>query len=328
MVQTEKNTSRYHIKKQDKKNPVSRKTNKSDLIKLKDVLSLTNEKSSDESYKYLISEFMDILEKSNVFMSLCEEIEKLPWKIGFEDLGNRGHCLDFSKSVIKLDQHGLLPTSLRDSDYFFQASLLSFVRGLRDLWQEQRWPEIHEYYGPEALMFLERLKAADNDVFALMILWELKDNGYDRLWRHMISSDDADMAKCFANTQGCLLEKASKAFRAWFESAERIRCVDHESLEYMDSLIEDNKKAPFGCNKLVARDIVRVACLPNRTSYLNGMGHDIIQDPFYSGLQDPINQAHFFHLIRDAQCLTVQGVQFRDPSLARKMFPEQKVLQD
>jgi hypothetical protein len=51
------------------------------------------------------------------------------------------------------------------------------------------------------------------------------------------------------------------------------------------------------------------------------MGETIRRDPFFAGLNDPINQTHLFHLIYDTEVTMVNNVPFRDARLARKIFP-------
>lgn len=339
MVQAQSGTTRYHLKKSNNQT-VIRKNDPQHKGVIAASKILVGEFSGQDANEYgdLIEQYVDYMQQSSVCTSLLKEIEQTSWQIEFEDTGNKGHCLDFEKSHLKIDQHGLSASSIQESDYFFHAVFLAVIRGLRDIWQEQKLANMHTHYCLEAMMFLERLRAADNDVFSLIVAWEFKENGYDKLWRHIATSDNADLVKTFMNEPGHTLDKAAVTFRAWFESDERVRGVDHESLEYMDTLIEDMMKSPFGKTRMVARDIERIACLPmacveattekNHPGYLNGLGHTILQDPFYSGIQDPVNQAHLFHLARDAQCITINGVQFRDSRLARMIFPEEKILQD
>jgi len=47
-----------------------------------------------------------------------------------------------------------------------------------------------------------------------------------------------------------------------------------------------------------------------------------LEDPYYAGMNDPINQAHLHQMIYDLQVTMVNNVPFSDYDLARKIFPE------
>ena len=68
--------------------------------------------------------------------------------------------------------------------------------------------------------------------------------------------------------------------------------------------------------------IEELSLLPDGTCYLAGYGETIKSDPFFAGLNDPINQTHLFHLMYDMEVIMVNDVPFRDRALAHKMFPD------
>ena len=74
-------------------------------------------------------------------------------------------------------------------------------------------------------------------------------------------------------------------------------------------------RIPRTCRCLV------LSCLPDKTAYLQEQGHEILRDPFYSGLGDPINQAHFMQILKDIKIVRVNDVPFTDAELAAKIFP-------
>jgi hypothetical protein len=44
-------------------------------------------------------------------------------------------------------------------------------------------------------------------------------------------------------------------------------------------------------------------------------------DPYFLCVHDTINESHLFQVIYDSNVTMVEGVPFRDSSLARKIFP-------
>ena len=78
----------------------------------------------------------------------------------------------------------------------------------------------------------------------------------------------------------------------------------------------------LGQNRLDETVLEDLATLPDGTRYLQGLGEGILRDPFFAGLNDPINQTHLFHLIYDLEVVMVNNVPFRDARLARMIFPQ------
>lgn len=297
-------------------------------VLLKDVLRSQTSGSGESQIHILLNQFCTDARKSETFQMLADDIADLEWGMEFEEIGNKGHCLDFGRKIITLDSCGLQPSSILESKYFCNLVFLCFLRATRDIWQEMRWPDLTRHLCPDSIMLIERLKSADVDVVSALMAWEMKEAGDDSLWRHIISSDDADITKPFSAPAAQKHSSAALSFHRWFESSDRVRWVDHETLEYMDTLLFSNERNPFGKNRLTPRDVARVGCFPDKKSYLSETGRAILEDPFYVGMQDPVNQAHFYHIVKDIQCITVQGVQFQDRRLARMIFPEEKVMQD
>ena len=113
------------------------------------------------------------------------------------------------------------------------------------------------------------------------------------------------------------------AFRQWYASDHRVDSCDHETLESLDDLLFISEtRNPFGHRKLEDSRIEEMSALPDGTCYLQGKGETILSDPIFSGLNDPINQSHLFHLIYDIEVTMVNNVPFQDGRLARKIFPQ------
>lgn len=250
------------------------------------------------------------------------------WRVMLSDLSTGGFHLDIPQRTLELDHAGLCPSALGRSVFFRCALLQSFVRGLRDIWQEEKLGGVETIYKPDSYLMVERVRAADADCVAVLAAWELRGAGYGDLWRHILGGDDGDLAVTF----GCALEKnpsslysggaLARTFDQWFEDSLRVDAVDHEALEHLDELLENGDAASvLGDQAISGAQIETLSTLPDNLRYLTGRGDNIMKDPLYAGLSDAINQAHLFHIVYDTQVVMVGGVPFSDARLARKIFP-------
>ncbi len=255
------------------------------------------------------------------------------WSLALEPLGGPDFHLDVPQKLIVLDTNNLLIPALGRSEYFRNALLISFARALRDIWQEKRHGAFDEVYGPEAVLSLERVRAADLDVMAVLIAWELRGEGASYLWRHMIGSEEGDMALRFTSVlerepAAAFTNKALQAaFVQWFQEPVRVNACDHETLNALDAILMEcgvlsgEVAQPFGDKKLTPVGVEVLSCLPDKTAYLQGFGDEILRSPTFAGLDDLVNQSHLMQIMHDLKSVRVQGIPFRSVELAAKIFP-------
>ena len=212
---------------------------------------------------------------------------------------------------------------------------MSLIRALRDVWQEKRNGAFDEEFAPEAILTLERVRAADLDVIAILAAWELRCEGHNNLWRHILGSEDCDLAMRFSGylerdpTSTFTNKALAETFTQWFRSEERVSACDHETLDYMDEIIGNaDIQNPFGENKAQKIDIERLSCLPDRTAYLQHHTQSVLSSPLYAGMNDEINQSHLLHILYDTKVVRVQNVPFRDADLAERIFPDGMMTHD
>lgn len=292
-----------------------------------DIIALPYAFTSEED---ILSWCLAILRESPVGKRLLEDAADDGWAIGLADLHNGGFYLDIPEKRFLVDHFSLAPSALGRSLYFRNALVITVIRALRDIWHEKRIDTpCEENYAPEDILMLERVRAADGDAVTVLACWELRGAGFTDIWRHLLGSEEGDMAMVFTR----VLERdpsalyngtaLSYAFRQWYADQNRVDGCDHETLESLDDLLMVTEEAnPFGCRELRAIELERLSCLPDGTGYLQGMGPTILNDPFFAGLHDPINQTHLFHLIHDLEATTVHNVPFRDSELAHLIFPD------
>lgn len=266
-----------------------------------------------------------LLTESPMGLALLREAEETGWQICLSDLGTCGFHLDVSEKIIELDNYGLDASSLGHSAFFRASMVCVLAKALRDIWHENRWGAFETLHKPESVLMLERARAADADSISVYIGWELRGAGYNEIWRHILGSDDGDMAQVLIN----ILDRYPTAlyngmalahiFRQWYADVARVDALDHDTLEYMDFSLRD-EPAQFGETPMGAKTIENLSELPDGTFYLKELGETVLRDPYFCGLNDPINQAHLFQIIYDSKVTYANGIPFRDPSLARKFL--------
>ena len=281
------------------------------------------------SYADILSWCVNVLAASPCARQMVREAIEKNWCIALDDLHGGEYCIDVERKLLLLDNNALIPSALGRSNYFRNLMLVTLSKALRDIWQEKRHGGLDEIYRADYLLLMERIRAADCDVLSILIGWELRSEGYPELWRHLIGSENGDMAMIFSNH----LERSPsghfdnsalfQTFKQWFSSQSRVNACDHDILEYMDDILGSSQTHnPFGRKKPGKINIEVLSCLPDKTAYLQGLGQEILSNPLYSAMDDVINQTHLFHILYDLEATIVQNVPFRSQDLARKIFPE------
>ena len=285
-----------------------------------DYQSLDGAQNSD---KAILSWCLNVLSISPIADAMIEEAENDGWNFGLADLNTHDFHLDAVEKKVVIHDHGLTPSAIARSSYFMNAVMVSMMRGLRDIWQEKRHGGFEDYYGPEHVLMLERVRAADLDVVSIMAAWELRNQDHPEIWRHLLASDISDMAMAYGNALGqrpfsnIRGNAATAAFRKWYDSALRVNSCDHETLDYLDDLsMQANGEEYHGNRKPTEIGFEILSCMPDKTAYLKGWGDDLINDPHFCGLDDPINQAHFLQIVNEHAVIYKDGVGFRDTDLA------------
>lgn len=273
----------------------------------------------------LLTLALNYVQDSPLAHALTRFIRGTGWKLSFADLGYSGFHMDEEAKEIMLDHFEMEPAAIKNSKHFKMSLIYTLVKALRDIWHEEHWDVVKEDYCPEALLQLERARGADGDSVAVLIAWELRGAGKEDLWRYVLSTEESDMAQVLVN----LLERYPTAlyngmalahiFRQWYADESRINAHDHMTLEYFDMAMMGGDDI-FGDRKATAKTFEKLTLLPDGISYLSQLGDTVAKDPFFAGLDDPVNQAHLFQIIYDNKITLVKDIPFRDASLARRFM--------
>ncbi len=303
------------------------------VFKIARIRLLDQADASDEitfnAYNAVLAQNLNIISLSPTGAALVDEASSMGWHIALDDLKGCEFSIDIPGHTIFIDHQGLSPSAIVRSAYFSNQILIAIVKALRDVWQEKRHGAFEDLFTPDAVLMLERIRAADADVLSILVGWELRSEGYADIWRHMIGSENGDLAMAYSahldrDPSASFNGKALRSvFWQWYDCAQRIDNCDHNTLDTMDRVMAcAAREKPFG-NKFPTHIAIELlSCLPDRTAYLQGHGHSILGDPAFYGLTDPINQSHFLHIMHDMQATIVANVPFRDPALAARIFPE------
>lgn len=269
-----------------------------------------------------------LAQESPVAGGLLSQAMQTGWRVMFSDLGTGSYEIDVMDQRLVLDHQGVNPSALIRSLYFRHELLISFLRGLRAIWHENMSGEAVDQMRPDAFLMAARAREADIVTTTLLMAWELRAAGYGDLWRHVIGSEEGDMALVFTRTlerdpsaiySGLAL---ARAFVSWYQQPARMAVCDHAALEYLDSVIAEDGAQALGQAPLTAQNIESLTALPDQTGYMKGRGHEIINNPDFCAFQDPINEAHLFQVMYDSRVVNRGGVPFRDNKLARRIFPD------
>ncbi len=288
-----------------------------------------------EAYPYAFESDLDVMQwicgmvaESPTARILLKEAQGDGWTIRLDDLAHEGYAIDDENRTLLIDHYGFTASALGRSSYFRNALFVSFVKALRQVWHDRQDYGFDKTHRPDAILMLERARAADCETVAILTGWELRASGHSDIWRSILGSEEGDMAMIFTRAiekdpagfyDGSVL---TRTFCQWYGDDGRVASTDHATLERMDERLEQAQGAQvFAAAPLRAEDIERLSALPQNRAYLNGMGKNICTDPYFSSLNDAINETHLFQVVYESRVVMVEGVPFRDRRLASLIFP-------
>lgn len=285
-----------------------------------------------EAYPYAFDTDFDVLAWVTAMMTesplanaLLNDFQDSGWKLALADLDSDGFNLDITNKILEIDNFNLDAPTIGKSVFYRNAFLAILSKGLRDVWHENRWGAFEVNYKPEAVLLLERARAADADSVAILIAWELRSAGYNEVWRHVLGAEDLDMARVLIN----ILERyptslyngmaLAHLFRQWYADVARVDALDHATLQQMDDMMLDGH-GNFGAKLALCNEFELLSLLPDGCMYLKDLGETVSKDPFFNSLNDTVNQTHLFQIVYDSKVTYVNGIPFCDPELAQKFI--------
>lgn len=297
-----------------------------------DLKALIRGNGLDGEWQSLLFDILGELQDSPLAAALIRRAGRKGWAIGIASgdvrHGDYFYCLDLDTKTVWLDHGGFSAHAIRRTPHCREALTGSLVRGLRDIGHETRLGAYQQAMRPDAVMMMERARCADIETVCVLTAWEMRSAGHTGLWRHLLGSEDGDLALTFGYT----LEKNPKSlydgkalaetFMRWYADPMRLNSCDHDTLEMLDHLVEDrDPEARWGKLSFSAEDARDLSILPDGLAYLKDEAKMLVGAPEYHRVPDAINEAHLFQITHDLNACRVAGVPFRTASLARKIFP-------
>lgn len=263
----------------------------------------------------------------HLILPMVDDIDN-QWQISFDAIDGYGYDIDEDEKTLFLSSYGLDAQQVLKSPYFAPQVILAMVEGLRMI-RHIEWVEGSlETYHPESIMRLGRICVADTITQLLSFAWEARQCGKGDMWKMILCGHYADMATTFQNTlervsltndqdDAALSAALQKTFKQWFACQNRVTECDHNTLNLIDVMLVDEKTP--GNRYLEASAVTCLTLMPGGSSYLaSDITADIITNPYYISVTDPINQAHLMQIIHDMYTVCIGNVAFRDADLAAR----------
>lgn len=286
----------------------------------------------DGDWQALLSELLSILQQSPLAAALLQRAIRRGWALGMtaaDDMpGHYFYRLDAAEKILWLDHGGFSAAAIRRTPHCREALCGSLVRGLRDIGHDMRLGAYESAMRPDAVLMMERARAADIETICVLVAWELRGAGHPALWRQMLGSEDGDLALTFGytletNPRSLYDGRAlAQTFLRWYADPMRANACDHDTLEMLDYILEQrDPRTGWGRLSFTAEDARDLSILPDGLAYLKDEAAMVAQSPDYHRIDDAINEAHLFQITHDTRAISIAGVPFRSASLARKIFP-------
>ncbi|PCH99785.1 MAG: hypothetical protein COB76_04880 [Alphaproteobacteria bacterium] len=265
-----------------------------------------------------------------LFAALWRDIDPA-WDINLCDLSGHGYDMDVDQKILSIDSKGLLPDQALSSSYFAPQILLSLIEGIRMVRHVEWLDNALERYHPESIVKIGRICVADSVSQTISVAWHGRGQGCDAMWKHLLCGMHSDMAQCFDRvmerglSQGgdesdVLTEALEMTFRTWFTDEDRVVRCDHDSLNVMDELLNDEIEIGFKHIEQASIVCLTLQVGGNVTYLCRDVLRDMMRNPFYGAIDSLINQTHLMQIIRDTKINEVAGIPFRDIDLASRFM--------
>ena len=271
-----------------------------------------------------------LIEKTCYYDDFMHDIDA-DWTIAFDDLNDIPFDLNADEKIVTLHNFGLKTPNLLASPYFKPQVMLALIDALRMV-RHVEWLDgtLHRYH-PETILLIGRICVADTQSQKIATAWDVKMSGDDTLWKHVLCGDVSDMTIAFVNglenflaggmDENMAMKKSMAiAFNKWFSCPVRTKDCDHDTLNLIDDLIADN--VILGVKKLEKNAVTCLTLMAGKTDgYIDRhLQNDILKNPYYTSMNDEINQAHLMQTIKDMNTTTVAGLVFQDKALAQRFM--------
>lgn len=270
----------------------------------------------------LDSKLHNIVEDNNdVFFTDYHNDISGDWNVEFDDLNDIGFDLDIENTTLILNSYGLKPHVALRSHYYRPQIQLAMIESLRMIRHVEWLDGTLERYHPSDIIHIGRICVADTHAHKIMTAWDIKCEGDDSLWKHILCSDLSDMALAYVkglDNDLTIQQSMAIAFNTWFSGQDRVRDCDHDVLNLMDNMLDGSSH--FGHKKIKSYVLNCLTMMVgDDSSYIDQMHQkDMVLSSYYREIQDPINQAHLSQIVSDMNKTRVGDLVFQDSNLASR----------
>jgi hypothetical protein len=273
---------------------------------------------------------LSVLCSSSLGRILAFDARHDDWALEVDDIESGCPILDPQLRILILPRPAPSAAALARSSEAKGDFLVNLVRGLRMIWHENTdAPYCADDLEANDRIKWERLREADFDLMALLTAWEASQAGNNEFWRYMIGSSEfgdlaVPLARIAARNPDVIEDRSILTPLAlrWLSDAQRLQDIDNRTIEAMDRVLKSGPaEKPFGARRLTEDDLFKLSLLPEEVSYLESAAALILEDPYYTRIPDPINEAFFLQVLQDATTTKAHKITFHDQGLARKIFP-------
>lgn len=246
------------------------------------------------------------------------------WSLEVDDIEDGHPIINPQLRILILPRGTPSAETLSRSTYDRLQFLNNLARGLRMMWQDMHEVRARHDLTVDDQIFFERMRRADMDVMGLRILWDLKNQGYAAIWRHMLASDVSDVAivaNHFWNDQ-TYPAGLTETFLTWMGSDHLLSPCDGRTLGDMDARLQKSVQDVCGLSVLNADDILNIAHLPEGTSYLAPLARTLCYSREFRQIPELIHEAHLRQIVEECSELMIPSLTFHDSDLERKLFPD------
>lgn len=254
------------------------------------------------------------------FLRAGDLVQYLDWSTA----GTNGIQVDLTVRRLYIPGADLSPQALARSVYFTHQFQFDLLRGHR-LASQMSAQQPPPYLQPDQALWAARLAAADQIVAAIACAHEMRAD-LPGLWRHVLAGDVGDLAAIYAEHHETKGEKAAlnAAILAWYQDLSRVSACDRAALDHLDATFADNK-ARILCRARLTKAMAQNLCVgPDEKSYLTASTAEALQTGAAQSITDPITAQHLAQIRREQDVIMICNIGFRDPGLARAIFPDHR----
>ncbi|MDD3020329.1 MAG: hypothetical protein PHX61_05020 [Alphaproteobacteria bacterium] len=255
------------------------------------------------------------------------------WSIEVDDIEQASHIIDPQLRILILPRFSVSPATLARSQNDRASFLMELARGLRGVWHDMTGVRDDADLTADDQILWERLRAADHDLCAVRMAWDLREQGMGGLWRQIIASHLGDLAVMAGelwatedqneqSEKNLPLYGFSHLVLEWLRDASLVNATDGQTLDAMDLRLQRNVREVCGPEQISAVELMTLSTLPSDGSYLAPVARTVMYAAEFREIPDGVNEAYLRQILEDCELTRISPLVFSDSELEKKFFPD------